>query len=112
MSIGLNSPLAAERYQILDRTVQPDNSGPVMSAQPSTAKGRQTRERIIRAAAELVAEGGIAGTSLDDVRARAHASKGQLYHYFADREDLLRAVAKSVSDEVVGGQVELFERLD
>jgi len=55
MSIGLNSPLAAERYQILDRTVQSDNIGPVMSAQPSTAKGRQTRERIIRAAAELVA---------------------------------------------------------
>jgi TetR/AcrR family transcriptional repressor of nem operon len=82
------------------------------SAQPATAKGRETRERIIRAAAALVAERGVRGTSLDDVRARAHASKSQLYHYFADRDDLMRAVARAASDEVVGGQAELFERLD
>ena len=82
------------------------------SAQPATAKGRETRERIILAAAELVAERGVAGTSLDDVRARAQASKSQLYHYFADRDDLMRAVARAASDEVVGGQAELFSRLD
>src|SRR5277367_2951721 len=80
--------------------------------QPATAKGRQTRERIIRAAAKLVAERGVAGTSLDDVRARAKASKSQLYHYFADRDDLMRAVARAVSDDVVGGQSELFAQLD
>jgi TetR/AcrR family transcriptional repressor of nem operon len=84
----------------------------VTSAQPATAKGRETRERIIRAAATLVAERGVLGTSLDDVRARAHASKSQLYHYFADRDDLMRAVARAASDDVVGGQAELFERLD
>jgi len=82
------------------------------SAEPATAKGRETRERIIHAAAALVAERGVLGTSLDDVRARAHASKSQLYHYFADRDDLMRAVARAASDEVVGGQAELFERLD
>jgi TetR/AcrR family transcriptional repressor of nem operon len=84
----------------------------VTGAQPATSKGRETRERIVRAAAELVVERGVAGTSLDDVCARAHASKGQLYHYFADRDDLMRAVARAASDEVVGGQAELFERLD
>jgi AcrR family transcriptional regulator len=80
--------------------------------EPATAKGRQTRERIVRAAAALVAERGIAGTSLDDVRARAHASKSQLYHYFADRDDLMRAVARAAGDEVMDGQAELFARLD
>jgi len=80
--------------------------------EPATAKGRQTRERIIHAAAGLVAERGVAGTSLDDVRARAHASKSQLYHYFTDRNDLMRAVAKAASDEVIGGQAELFAHLD
>jgi TetR/AcrR family transcriptional repressor of nem operon len=84
----------------------------VNSAQPATARGRETRERIIRAAAELVAERGVAGTSLDDVRARAHASKSQLYHYFADRDDLMRAVAGAVCDDVLGGQAEMFARLD
>ncbi len=81
-------------------------------APPATVRGRETRERIIRAAAELVAERGVAGTSLDDVRIRAHASKSQLYHYFADRDDLMRAVARAVSDDVVGGQAELFAQLD
>jgi TetR/AcrR family transcriptional regulator, transcriptional repressor for nem operon len=83
----------------------------VTSAQPATVKGRETRERIVRAAAELVAERGVAGTSLDDVRTRAHASKSQLYHYFADRDDLMRAVARAVSDDVVLGQTELFAQL-
>ena len=81
-------------------------------AEPVTGRGRETRERIVRAAAELVAERGVAGTSLDDVRARAHASKSQLYHYFTDRDDLMRAVARAVSDDVVGGQAELFAQLD
>jgi AcrR family transcriptional regulator len=84
----------------------------VTSAQPATPKGRETRERIIRAAGELVRERGVAGASLDDVRARAHVSKSQLYHYFADRDDLMRAVARAASEDVVGGQAELFERLD
>jgi AcrR family transcriptional regulator len=75
-------------------------------------KGRETRERIVRAAAELVDERGVAGTSLDDVRTRAHASKSQLYHYFADRTDLMRAVARAVSDDVVGSQTELLSELD
>jgi TetR/AcrR family transcriptional regulator, transcriptional repressor for nem operon len=75
-------------------------------------RGRETRERIVRAAAGLVAERGVAGTSLDDVRTRARASKSQLYHYFADRDDLMRAVARAASDDVVGGQAELFAQLD
>ena len=77
-----------------------------------TVRGRETRERIVRAAAELVAERGVAGTSLDDVRNRAHASKSQLYHYFADRDDLMRAVTRAASDDVLGGQAELFAQLD
>jgi TetR/AcrR family transcriptional repressor of nem operon len=96
----------------MDQSVQTAKIGLVTTAQPATVKGRETRERIIRAATELVVEHGIAGTSLDDVRARANVSKSQLYHYFSDREDLMRAVARAVSDQVVGGQAELFAQLD
>jgi TetR/AcrR family transcriptional regulator, transcriptional repressor for nem operon len=83
-----------------------------MSAEPVTEKGRETRRRIIGAATELVAERGVAGTSLEDVLGRAHVSKSQLYHYFGDRDDLMRAVARAVSDDVVGGQASLFAELD
>jgi TetR/AcrR family transcriptional repressor of nem operon len=50
--------------------------------QPSTARGQSTRARIVQAAAEVVAEKGAAAMSLDDVGARTHTSRSQLYHYF------------------------------
>jgi TetR/AcrR family transcriptional repressor of nem operon len=80
--------------------------------QPSTPKGQSTRARIVQAAAELVAENGAAGTSLDDVGERAHASRGQLYHYFDDRDDLIRAVVNATTDSVLLAQDELLDHLD
>ena len=79
---------------------------------PATAKGRATRERILQAAAELLAEKGAAGMSLDDVRARTGASRSQLYHYFDDRDDLVHAVINVTADAVLGRQGELLDHLD
>src|SRR6201993_5307767 len=79
---------------------------------PATAKGRETRERILQAAAELVAEKGAAGMSLDDVRERTGASRSQLYHYFQDRDDLVRAVIDVTTDAVLGNQGDLLHHLD
>ena len=81
-------------------------------AQPSTAKGQSTRGRIVQAAAELVAEKGAAAMSLDDVGARAHASRSQLYHYFDDRDDLIRAVVDATTNSVLLAQDELLDHLD
>jgi TetR/AcrR family transcriptional regulator, transcriptional repressor for nem operon len=80
--------------------------------QPSTPKGQSTRARIVQAAAELVAENGAAGTSLDDVGERAHTSRSQLYHYFDDRDDLIRAVVNATTDSVLLAQDELLDHLD
>jgi TetR/AcrR family transcriptional regulator, transcriptional repressor for nem operon len=85
---------------------------PTSSNPPRTARGRATRERIVQAAAELVAERGVAGTSLDDVRERAHASKSQLYLYFADRDELLRGVATATSDAVIESQAQALAEFD
>ena len=68
---------------------------------PKTAKGRATQERIVAAASELIAEHGIAETSLDDVIERARVSKSQLYHYFEDRAALLRAVVVHNTEAVL-----------
>jgi TetR/AcrR family transcriptional repressor of nem operon len=59
-----------------------------MGAQPSTDRGRRTRQRIVVAATEVVAEKGALGASLDEVGARAPASRSQLYHYFDAKNDL------------------------
>lgn len=69
-----------------------------------TKQGRATRERIVRAAAELIAERGAAGTSLDDVRAATGASKSQLYHYFGDKHGLVEAVVDFQCATVLGLQ--------
>lgn len=83
-----------------------------MGTQPTTERGRQTRQRIVNAAAQVVAEKGALAASLDDVGARATASRSQLYHYFDDKNDLLRAVAEATNDAVLGAQVDLFAALD
>ncbi len=79
---------------------------------PSTARGRATRARIVGAAADLVAERGVAAVSLDDVCHRALASRSQLYHYFQDKDALVRAAVDAISDTVLGAQSELLDGLD
>jgi TetR/AcrR family transcriptional repressor of nem operon len=83
-----------------------------MGALPSTDRGRLTRQRIVAAATEVVAEKGALGASLDEVGARAPASRSQLYHYFDNKNDLLLAVAEATNDTVLEGQQDLFDHLD
>jgi TetR/AcrR family transcriptional regulator, transcriptional repressor for nem operon len=82
-----------------------------MGALPSTERGSLTRQRIVVAASEVVAEKGALGASLDEVCARAPASRSQLYHYFDDKNDLLRAVAEATNDTVIDGQRDLFSHI-
>lgn len=83
-----------------------------MRAIPTTERGRRTRSRIVAAALDVVAENGALGASLDEVGARAPASRSQLYHYFEDKSDLLRAVAEATNDAVLDAQQDLFAGLD
>jgi len=69
-----------------------------------TPKGAATRQRIIESASAEIREFGVTAT-LDDIRARARASKSQLFHYFPDgREQLLLAVARYEADRVLADQ--------
>lgn len=79
---------------------------------PRTANGRATRERIIRAASDLVADRGVAATSLEDVCTGARASKSQLYLYFNDRDALLSEVANQTCDTVIERQTEVLAGFD
>lgn len=55
-----------------------------------TVRGRETRHRIVTAAATLFQERGVAGTS-----------KSQLYHYFTDKSALVRAVVDWQVEQVL-----------
>lgn len=52
------------------------------------------------------------GASLDDVIAAAGVSKSQLYHYFADKDDLVRAVIARQTAQVFAAQEPWLEALD
>lgn len=82
------------------------------SAHRLTARGAATRARIIEAAADLVFIRGVAGTSLDDVMAASATSKSQLYHYFADKQALIRAVIGLQTARVLAAQGPCLEELD
>lgn len=72
-----------------------------MPADVLTAKGRQTRQAIEQAARKLFAERGFHGTTLADITSAAGKSPAVFYRYFADKEDLLAALAKSFLHDVV-----------
>jgi TetR/AcrR family transcriptional regulator, transcriptional repressor for nem operon len=65
-----------------------------------TPKGERTRARIVDAAAQLIYERGVAGTTLEDVRAAAEVSGSQLSHYFADKDGLVQAVIDRHADAI------------
>jgi AcrR family transcriptional regulator len=66
-----------------------------------SAKGRQTRQAIEQAARKLFAERGFHGTTLADITSAAGKSPAVFYRYFADKEDLLAALAESFLHDIV-----------
>jgi len=72
------------------------------SGERLTPKGERTRGRIVAEAARLMHEGGVAETTIEDVKAAAGVSSSQLYHYFADKEALVQAVIDHQAGAIVG----------
>lgn len=66
-----------------------------------TLKSRATRERIMTAASELMVERGNTDFQMSEVSARCHMSKGALYYYFSDKDELVEAVFEASGDELV-----------
>jgi len=64
-------------------------------SEPRWTRRKHARpEEITAAALESFVERGYAGTRLEDVAMRAGVSKGTLYLYFANKEDLFKAVVR------------------
>jgi TetR/AcrR family transcriptional repressor of nem operon len=82
------------------------------AAAPLTTRGRATRDRIVRAAAELMFRHGATGTSTPAVRDAAGVSSSQIYHYFTDKEALTRAVIALQTETILDNQTALLSRLD
>ena len=64
------------------------------------SRGDSTRAALVGAARELFAERGYAVVGTEEIVGRA-GSPGALYHHFADKRDLFRAVYEQVEAELV-----------
>src|SRR3954447_26562592 len=83
------------------------------SEAPSTAEPRWRRlpeerpEQILNAALEVFGEHGLAAARLEDIAKRAGLSKGTIYLYFPNKEELFREMVR----HTVISQIEEGERL-
>ena len=68
---------------------------------PKAERREATRAALVAAARELFAERGYAAVGTEEVVQRAGVTRGALYHHFADKRDLFRAVYEQTEQEIV-----------
>jgi AcrR family transcriptional regulator len=80
---------------------------PHSTTEPRWRRLPEERPRqILAAALEVFGEHGLASARLEDIAKRAGVSKGTIYLYFSNKEDLFRAMI----GDIVVGQLEAAER--
>lgn len=69
-----------------------------MTGRDSPAQTRRDRrEDILQASLHLFADKGFHGTSMRDIARQANITEGLIYHYFASKRDLFRAIIDEYS---------------
>jgi len=68
---------------------------------PREEQAAATRTELLRVARELLAARGYADVGTEEIVRAAHMTRGALYHHFADKRDLFRAVHTQLVEEVL-----------
>lgn len=86
---------------------------PQMKPEPRWVRRKDARpEEISAAALTLFVEKGYANTRLEDVAARAGVSKGTVYLYFANKQELFKAVVREGLVSPISEVRELIDRYE
>ena len=92
--------------------VRSQPSPELLTQLPLTEKGRATRRRIVDTAADLMVERGVSAVSLDAVGRVTSTSKSQMYHYFANKDDLIAAVVVCIQNRILAFQGDLLDAVE
>jgi AcrR family transcriptional regulator len=68
-----------------------------------------TRAALLEAATRRFGERGFAGTALEDVAADIQATRGAVYHHFANKTALFQAVFEELETDLIRGLTEAIE---
>jgi AcrR family transcriptional regulator len=82
-----------------------------MITTPTTDRGRATVSRVLDAACMLFAKQGVRATTLDEIGNAAGVGRGQLYHFFADKADLVADVVGLQVERVIASMQPSFEAM-
>jgi AcrR family transcriptional regulator len=89
-----------EPYKRSRRAVLVTAPGGPAQARDLRPQGRKTMRKLLDAAMRVFAERGYQAARVDDIVRAAHTSHGTFYLYFANKEDLLRALAVECAHEM------------
>jgi TetR/AcrR family transcriptional regulator, transcriptional repressor for nem operon len=79
--------------------------------QPTTDRGRATVSRVLDAACVLFARQGVRATTLDEIGAAAGVGRGQLYHFFSGKADLVADVVGLQVERVIASMQPSFDEM-
>jgi AcrR family transcriptional regulator len=68
---------------------------------PSTPAAKEKRQRVVEAAAKVMAREGYAATSMKDIAQEAGIAQGLIHYYFDSKDDLVMAVVKDACDQML-----------
>ncbi len=71
-----------------------------MTRESPAKRPSRNRDKLLKAARRLFAERGYAETGTEDIVREAGVTRGALYHQFADKQDLFRAVLEEMLPEI------------
>ncbi len=77
----------------------PPGTGPAIARTQDERKA-ETRRRLLSAAADLFATGGVDGASVDAIAGAAERTSGSVYAHFGGKQGLLLALAEGFQDDL------------
>jgi AcrR family transcriptional regulator len=82
-------------------TAEPaEPSADTFRRRPSQSRGQRRVELLLDAAADVIAESGMAAATAEAIALRARTAKGSLYQFFPNRDAVIAALALRYADEM------------